>query len=918
MLNGDQRFAAAGIRAAIRGLVLVGLTCAITQAAHPLVPGFERFHRAESQPSQAAGRLLVGELNCTSCHALDTQLAEAAFITAKQAPKLEQVGARVTPEFLRAFLIDPQAVKPGSSMPGMFHGIPERDRAEQVEDLVHFLASTGSLVPTPPVATSIRQGEVLFHSVGCVACHNSRRPGARQLSTSVPLGKPAEKYTIGSLSAFLRDPHAVRPSGRMPSLNLTEDEARDVANYLLEGVQVEPNVNFAAYHGNWESLPDFSTLKPVSEGGAAGFDLGVAGRTNQFAVRYTGFLHLAETGSHKFFLGSDDGSRLLIDGREVLNVDGIHPYSEKSATVELARGTHPIVVEFFQGGGEWILKVDYEPPGGSRQSLAGLVTATAEPHDEAAGAFRLDTARVERGREAFISIGCARCHSLPFPNNPLQAYRSTPALVQLDPSRGCLKPEPGREVPHFSLDEQQRAAIRKVVEDLKAPVERPDAADTIRHTMTSLNCFACHARHELGGVERARNDWFTGRIPEMGDEGRIPPLLDGVGDKLNAAWLQHVMDNGARDRPYMDTRMPRFARANTNGIVEHFAALDLKTDPVQIEFKEPEHRILAAARYMVGDQALSCIKCHNFAGQQGTGIQSVDLTTMSRRLRRDWFIKYMINPQAYRPGTRMPSAWPNGFSILPKVLEGDTDQQLAAIWRYLEDGDQAALPSGLGGQQIELVPKDAPLIYRNFIEGLSPRAIAVGYPEKAHLAFDATSMTPVWIWHRAFIDAAKHWVGRGPGNQKPLGDHVFSLGNHVPMAQLDSLEAAWPDQNPSEQGFRFLGYRLDEKLRPIFRYSWKGLTVEDAFVPVPRESDAGFVRTVTISGQGPSDAVWFRIASGKSLRPIEDNAFLLDEGVRLTVRGADPELRQAGGRFDLLVRVPQTARKQVIETSIDW
>ncbi|MFN3484700.1 MAG: hypothetical protein ACK44W_04365, partial [Planctomycetota bacterium] len=61
------------------------------------------------------------------------------------------------------------------------------------------------------------------------------------------------------------------------------------------------------------------------------------------------------------------------------------------------------------------------------------------------------------------------------------------------------------------------------------------------------------------------------------------------------------------------------------------------------------------------------------------------------------------------------------------------------------------------------MPQDEAIIYRNFIQGAGPRAIAVGYPEHAHLAFDANHMRLALLWRGDFIDASKHWVDRGPG-----------------------------------------------------------------------------------------------------------------------------------------------------------
>ena len=43
---------------------------------------------------------------------------------------------------------------------------------------------------------------------------------------------------------------------------------------------------------------------------------------------------------------------------------------------------------------------------------------------------------------------------------------------------------------------------------------------------------------------------------------------------------------------------------------------------------------------------------------------------LTRRLRRDWFHHYLLNPLAYRPGTRMPTPYANGKTTLPAILGG--------------------------------------------------------------------------------------------------------------------------------------------------------------------------------------------------------------------------------------------------------
>jgi len=114
------------------------------------------------------------------------------------------------------------------------------------------------------------------------------------------------------------------------------------------------DLQFALYLGNWSQLPDFSKLKPHREGKVDDNLIAVKldDYKNEFGVVFTGKLIAPRKGSYRFFLSSDDGSRLLIDGKEVVNHDGIHPARDiKEKGVPLDKGEHEFRLEYFQGGG---------------------------------------------------------------------------------------------------------------------------------------------------------------------------------------------------------------------------------------------------------------------------------------------------------------------------------------------------------------------------------------------------------------------------------------------------------------------------------------------------------------------------------------------------------------------------------------
>jgi hypothetical protein len=109
----------------------------------------------------------------------------------------------------------------------------------------------------------------------------------------------------------------------------------------------------------------------------------------------------------------------------------------------------------------------------------------------------------------------------------------------------------------------------------------------------------------------------------MGDEGRVPPLLSGVGGKLTESWLRHVLADGAKDRPYMLTRMPRFGEPNVGHLVAPLARLDAVA-PVEVPVLGGSGRkARATVRFLVGSEALNCGSCHQFRENQAAGIQAI-------------------------------------------------------------------------------------------------------------------------------------------------------------------------------------------------------------------------------------------------------------------------------------------------------
>lgn len=881
----------------------------------PYVPGFERFHQAET--SLEGGLQLLGELNCVACHQADDTLIET--IQPKQAPILSKVGERVRADYLRAYLADPHALKPGTTMPDLLAKLPESERNETVEALVHYLASTGGMTEARQSPQAIDRGKTLFHEVGCVACHGPQEMELTGSATIKPLGDLAGKYSVVSLTNFLHDPLAVRPSGRMPHLLLEREEAADIAQFLLRELKLDlpASVRYEYYEQGLSKLPDFSKLKPKSTGEALTLDLEIAERAQNYALVFEGYLRIAEPGEYTFHLKSDDGSRLVVKGTEVVNHDGVHPASEKSGKIRLESGMHMLRLEFFQAGGEAELELTYSGKGRSRAPVVDdlFIDASPDKAKDPLPRFQADAELVAKGLKLFQSIGCASCHEMGA--KPTTEGHDYPSLAGLNITAGCLAESPQGGAVDFHLTASQRKNLSSAIATLASdglPQFSEDAK--VNHTMQRMNCYACHNRGESGGIEPSLNEFFKTTQAEMGDEGRIPPQLTGVGQKITPAWLQKILAQGANDRPYMKTRMPNFGARNVGRLQEPLTTLD-EISPLEFEsLAETPGRIKAAGRHMVGDKVFGCIKCHTFAGEAASGVQGIDMAIMTQRLNKDWFHRYLIDPPGYRPGTRMPTAWPEGKSVMPNLLGGDTNHQIEAIWDFLSDGKEAAKPIGLGREPIELMAFHQAVIYRNFIEGAGPRAIGIGFPERSNIAFDANNLRLALIWQGSFIDASRHWTGRGQGFEPPLGDNVIALPDGPAFAMLTSNTEPWPKESARDLGFRFGGYRLDSKNQPTFLYRHAEVEIEDEIRGDKREDYPALTRKLQFKRTGDLPRLHLRVAQGDSIEALDDGWFQINESLRIRITGGQPLIRSEQG--DLIVEISFEEDTATIEQQFVW
>ncbi len=187
------------------------------------------------------GRELVEALGCFGCHKIKGYEG-----LRKVGPSLMRVGGKLEQAWVARWVHNPKAFRPASKMPRIFDlsntdGPEDRARnAALINGIAAYLFehTERPSYPAPPVAGSAVQGRMLVEKAGCRGCHvvgegdEAERPHDYR-NFGPNLNGMGSKVKAGWLFAWLKDPHDYFPGTRMPNLRLTDQEAADIAAYLM-------------------------------------------------------------------------------------------------------------------------------------------------------------------------------------------------------------------------------------------------------------------------------------------------------------------------------------------------------------------------------------------------------------------------------------------------------------------------------------------------------------------------------------------------------------------------------------------------------------------------------------------------------------------------------------------------------------
>jgi mono/diheme cytochrome c family protein len=432
-------------------------------------------------------------------------------------------------------------------------------------------------------------------------------------------------------------------------------------------------------------------------------------------------------------------------------------------------------------------------------------------------------------------------------------------------------------VPKYSLKADDRAALKQFVNSYKNHPDQSRApAYAFHENVQRFNCGACHSL-----------DYSTSKA---GFE--ITPPLDGVAHKLREDYLSAVLNDRRRSRPWITYRMPDFGPQVRPVVSQIVAAQAPKSED---EGPFPSRDLVRQGRELMGagERGLGCVACHTFNGSTVSVLDPArgpEITGMSSRLRRDWFYRWVRDPNRIQQGTAMPTL----FFGKP---EHEIAPVLDALWAYISLGRAMQPPPGTDARPSNvLLPDDAPLVTRCVLHGGGKegkfnrivRSIAVGFPNLTSYVFDAQTSQLCYAWTGGYVDMTSGWSERGDSSGSRVGRVFYSAAEGSP------IRIGKPEANPKVE---FKGYALNKKI-PEFSYMVDGAAVTERITPL--EKGIGIVRSFEIDAN--NQPVFFTTPDDPSLVVTSDKGSFEQGKARkvLKVEGASPV------RFSVTIAVKET------------
>jgi mono/diheme cytochrome c family protein len=246
-----------------------------------------------------------------------------------------------------------------------------------------------------------------------------------------------------------------------------------------------------------------------------------------------------------------------------------------------------------------------------------------------------------------------------------------------------------QKMPVFAFSDEEIEMLRMllksfqkqgVAKDHQYPVTTPqEDIDEGRRLTMWYNCINCHQIEGRGGYIGALYD----------EKALAPPVLTGEGAKVQEQWLHNFLQAPAVIRSWIKIRMPTFSLTDDEiaTVTKYFLGIsgqdfelrDYAATPIATKYLEPGKKLF---------ESYQCAKCHptGTVKPSETGLASIlapNLGLASGRLKPNWIIDWLHDPQKLQPGTNMPTFFYEGQAPDQTILGGNAEEQIKALRAYV-------------------------------------------------------------------------------------------------------------------------------------------------------------------------------------------------------------------------------------------
>jgi len=390
-----------------------------------------------------------------------------------------------------------------------------------------------------------------------------------------------------------------------------------------------------------------------------------------------------------------------------------------------------------------------------RRQLAYALSALKQTPLPAGKKTSADKKLIAEGKKLITQARCAACHTIPGIEKPTQKIVDLSKTVT-NWDNSCLAETPDLEKSRPAYRTIDRAAVEAYLKSSVGASSPENEFDRGRYVLEQRNCIYCHERDKHEGITQIAGQMAKFDPALAGQsEAMIPPALTAVGDKLKHAALSEAVSGEQKTirMPWLRVRMPRFqhSTADKQALLDYLISHDLVPDdgPRPPDFMidssdQNRAQLLIAGQTITGAKGFSCISCHVLGEYEprnvALGTRGSDLLMLGSRMRKEYFLRWVHNPLRIVPGMEMPAL----KKSVPKVLGGDINRQLDAIWLGLNDPQFKVPTNPSVVEQFLTVAAGEPArivrdVFTNPKEtggGYVARAFAVGFDNGHNLLFD--------------------------------------------------------------------------------------------------------------------------------------------------------------------------------------